>query len=424
MRIAIIASGSRGDVEPYLALGKGLQQAGHVVRFVAHENFATLVKAHGVEFWPIEGNTQDVAQSPEMRELLEKGNFLAILSKMGKDAQVNALAFARGGLAACEGMELIVAGLGGLFIGVALAEKLGLPFMQAHYVPFSPTRAYPNALFPKVPSFLNGTLNRMSYRLAQQMMWQGFRSADTVARQQVLGLPKASFWGPFGSDRVKQNPILYCYSPAVLPPPADWDERMHVTGYWFLDPVDEWAPPADLLDFLQAGIPPIYIGFGSMSSRNPEAMTHVILQALARTRQRAILLSGWGGLRSGDLPDSVYMLDSIPYSWLFPRMAAVVHHGGAGTTSAGLRAGVPSIIVPFFADQPFWGQRVADLGVGPAPIPRKKLTAERLAQAIQTAVTDQAMRQRATELGARIRSEDGIARAVAVVRDLEERGAA
>ena len=424
MRIAIIASGSRGDVEPYLALGKGLQQAGHVVRFVAHENFATLVKSHGVEFWLIEGNAQAVAQSPEMRELLEKGNFLAILSKMGKDAQVNALAFARGGLAACEGMELIIAGLGGMFIGVALAEKLGIQFMQAHYVPFSPTRAYPNALFPKVPSFLNGTLNRMSYRMAQQMMWQGFRSADTVARQQVLGLPKASFWGPFGSDRVKQSPILYCYSPAVLPRPADWDARMHVTGYWFLDPVDEWTPPADLLEFLQAGAPPIFIGFGSMSPRNPEAMTQVILRALARTQQRAIILSGWGGLHSSDLPDSVYMLDSIPFSWLFPRVAAVVHHGGAGTTSAGLRAGVPSIIVPFFADQPFWGQRVADLGVGPAPIPRKKLTAERLAQAIQTAVTDQAMRQRATDLGARIRSEDGIARAVAVVQDLEERGAA
>jgi UDP:flavonoid glycosyltransferase YjiC (YdhE family) len=359
-----------------------------------------------------------------MRELLEKGNFLAILSKMGRDAQVNALAFARGGLAACEGMELIIAGLGGMFIGVALAEKLGIQFMQAHYVPFSPTRAYPNALFPKVPSFLNGTLNRMSYRMAQQMMWQGFRSADTVARQQVLGLPRASFWGPFGSDRVKQSPILYCYSPEVLPPPEDWDERMHVTGYWFLDPVDEWTPPVDLLEFLQAGAPPIFIGFGSMSPRNPEAMMQVILQALARTPQRAIILSGWGGLHSSDLPDSVYLLDSIPFSWLFPRVAAVVHHGGAGTTSAGLRAGVPSIIVPFFADQPFWGQRVADLGVGPAPIPRKKLTAERLAQAIQTAVTDQAMRQRATDLGARIRSEDGIARAVAVVQELEERDAA
>jgi UDP:flavonoid glycosyltransferase YjiC (YdhE family) len=210
----------------------------------------------------------------------------------------------------------------------------------------------------------------------------------------------------------------------VIPKPADWDGQMHVTGYWFLDPVDDWNPPADLLEFLQAGSPPVFIGFGSMSTRNPEETTHLILQALACTQQRAIMLSGWGGLHKANLPDTVYMLDSIPFSWLFPRVAVVVHHGGAGTTSAGLRAGVPSIIVPFFADQPYWGQRVADLRVGPAPIPRKKLTAERLAQAIQTAVTDQAMRQRAADLGVKIRAEDGIARAVEIVQQIEKRGVA
>ncbi len=210
MRIAIITSGSRGDVEPYLALGKGLKQAGHAARLVAHENFAALVQAHGVEFWPIAGNAQDVAQSAEMRQLLDKGNFLAILKKMGRDAQDNALAFAQGGLAACEGVDLIIAGLGGAFIGVALAEKLNIPFMPSYYVPFSPTRAYPNALFPQMPAFVNGSLNRASYRLAQQMMWQGFRSADNVARRQVLGLSKTSFFGPYGSVRFKQNPVLYC----------------------------------------------------------------------------------------------------------------------------------------------------------------------------------------------------------------------
>ena len=162
----------------------------------------------------------------------------------------------------------------------------------------------------------------------------------------------------------------------------------------------------------------MYIGFGSMSTRNPAETTQLIVQALAHTQQRAILLSGWDGLRSSNLPDSIYMLDSAPFSWLFPRMAAVVHHGGSGTTSAGLRAGVPSIIVPFFGDQPFWGQRVADLGVGPAPIPYKRLTSDRLAQAIQIAVTDQTMRQRAAELGSEIRAEDGIAQALRVIQNL------
>ncbi len=418
MRIAVIAFGSRGDVEPYIALGQGLKKAGHTVRLVAHENFGTLIKAHGVEFWPVEGNAQDVAQSQEMRERLEKGNLLAILSQMGKEAQNGALAFARDGLAACEGMELIIAGIGGMFVGLALAEKLNVQFMQAHYFPFSPTRAYPSALFPGLPSFLKGSLNRASYQVTRQMMWQMFRSADNVVRRQVLGLPKSSLRGPYSSDRFKRNPVLYGYSPAVIPKPADWDGQMHVTGYWFLDPADEWTPPADLLEFLQAGSLPIFVGFGSMSTRNPKETTQLILQALGCTRQRAVMLSGWGGLRKEDLPDTVYMLDAIPFSWLFPRVAAVVHHGGAGTTSAGLRAGVPSIIVPFFGDQPFWGQRVAELGVGPAPILRKKLSADRLAHAIQMAVTDQAMRQRAADLGATIRAENGIARAIDVINQL------
>ena len=367
-------SGSRGDVEPYLALGKGLQNAGHVVRLVAHENFGPLVRAHGVEFWPIEGNAQDVAQSPEMRELLEKGNFLAILSKMGKDAQNNALAFAQGGLAACEGMELIVAGLGGMFIGVALAEKLNIQFMQAHYIPFSPTRAYPSALFPKLPSFLGGSLNRASYQLTQQMMWQGFRSADTVARQQVLGLPKASFWGPYGAERFKQNPILYGYSPAVIPPPADWDGQMHVTGYWFLDPADDWTPPADLLEFLQAGSPAGLHRVWQHEHAKPRRNDAADRAGAGTHAAAGHHVIGLGRTAQGRFArHSVICWTPFPLRWLFPRVAAVVHHGGAGTTSAGLRAGVPSIIVPFFADQPYWGQRIAELGVGPAPIPRKKL---------------------------------------------------
>jgi sterol 3beta-glucosyltransferase len=416
MRIAIIASGSRGDVEPYVALGKGLQAAGHVVRLVTHRDFESLVTAHGVDFWPVEGSVQDVAES--MAALIENGSFLAILAQMGKEAQRGALALAGASLAACQGMELIVAGIGGAFVGIAIAEKLGLPLLQAYYIPFTPTSAYPAFVIPKPPVWLGTLPNRPSYQVARQMMWQSFRSADKRVRREVLDLPAAPFFGPFGSKCVQGQPIIYGYSPAVIPPPADWGADIHVTGYWFLDPAEDWTPDPALADFLAAGPPPVYVGFGSMSSRNPEATANLILDALARTGQRGIIHAGWGGLHRSDLSGSVLMVDGVPFSWLFPRVAAVVHHGGAGTTSAGLRAGVPSIVVPFFGDQPYWGQRVADLGVGPAPIPRKKLTAERLAQAIQTAVTDQAMRGRAAELGSRIRAEDGIARAVAVVEQM------
>ncbi len=204
----------------------------------------------------------------------------------------------------------------------------------------------------------------------------------------------------------------------MIPAPPDWGADKHVTGYWFLDDGEDWTPPPALIDFLEAGPAPIYIGFGSMSSRKPEETAELVIAALQLANQRAILLSGWSGLQKTDLPDTVFMIDSVPHSWLFPMVAAVVHHGGAGTTAAGLRAGVPSVVVPFFGDQPFWGGRVASLGVGPTPVPRGKLTAERLASAIQEAVTNKAMRQRAAALGAKIQTEDGLARAVEIVQHI------
>ena len=420
MRIAIVAMGSRGDVQPYIALGKGLKAAGHVVRLITHENFQGLVRSHGLEFWPVKGNVQEFMETPEMLALLEQGNFLAINAHASKASQRAAIDWAEGGLAACQGMELLIAGVGGLFLSLALAETLKLPFLQAYIFPFTPTAAFPAILFPKSVSRLGGAVNRLSHHLFRQIMWQGARRGDELARQQVLGLPSAPFWGLYNSAALRHYPVLYGLSPSVIPQPSDW-HTTHITGYWFLDEAPDWTPPAALLDFLQ-GSPPVYVGFGSMMSRSPEQTADLVLQAIELTGQRAILQSGWGGLRKGDLPDTVFMVDSISHSWLFPLMAAVVHHGGAGTTAAGLRAGVPSIVIPFFGDQPFWGQRIAELGVGPEPIPRQQLTVRRLAEAIHKAVNDQTMRQRAADLGARIRAEHGVANAVAIVQDLERRG--
>jgi sterol 3beta-glucosyltransferase len=420
MRIAIIAPGSRGDVEPYIALGKGLKKAGHFVRLISHHNFTELVNSHGLEFCPVDINVQDIAQSPEMRALLGGGNFLSVMSKMAKEAQINALKMVKVGLPACRGMDLILTGIGGLYVGLALSEKLNLPMIQAYYIPFTPTRLYPSFLIPPLPIKLGGTFNRLSYHIARQVMWQGFRSADKKIRLESLSIAPAPFWGPSLDGASKHLPVLYGFSSSVIPQPPDWDEHIHITGYWFLDQDDAWSPPQALVDFLQAGPPPIYIGFGSMSTHDPEATTRLVLQALTQSNQRGIILEGWGGMHSSDLPASVLMVNSVPFSWLFPQMAAVVHHGGAGTTSAGLRAGVPSIVTPFFGDQPFWGQRVFELGAGPATIPLRKLTSDRLAHAINTAVNDQVMRQCAADLGSKIRAEDGIAAAVGVLQQLDK----
>jgi sterol 3beta-glucosyltransferase len=412
MNISIIAGGTRGDVQPYIALGKGLKDAGYSVRVLTSDDFETLVTSAGLEFRSTGTSIEAMLQSPEWRKVTEGGNFLAILSRMTSEMKRRAHELTRNLPQLYEGTELIITGMGGMGGTFSIAEKRGIPVILAYPFPFTPTSAFAS---PIMPRSLGGMLNRLSFHAMRQAFWQSTRIGDTTVRKE-LGMPKASFWGPFRALKQKQTPVLYGYSPHVLPRPDDWDADTTITGYWFLDAAADWTPPAGLTDFLSAGKPPVYIGFGSMGSKSPEEVTHTTLKALALSGQRGVLASGWGGMSQADLSETVHMIASAPHSWLFPQMAAVVHHGGAGTTAAGLRAGVPSIIVPFFGDQPFWGRRVAKLGVGPNPIPRQRLTAERLAEAITQSVSDQAMRQRAADLGAKIRAEDGVGQAVSVIQ--------
>ncbi|CAA9577642.1 MAG: UDP-glucose:sterol glucosyltransferase, partial [uncultured Thermomicrobiales bacterium] len=284
----------------------------------------------------------------------------------------------------------------------------------------TPTQAFPSPLTPALR--LGGALNRLSFRVMRQMFWQGFKVADVATRRE-LGLGKGPWGGPYRALERNRVPALYGYSPHVLPRPADWPAEHHVTGYWFLGAPEGWTPPPDLAAFLDAGEPPVFVGFGSMGSRDPREAGRVALEALERSGRRGVLASGWGGLTAADLPDTVFPVTSIPHTWLFPRMAAVVHHGGAGTTGAALRAGVPSVVVPFGLDQPFWGRRVAALGVGTQPIPRKRLTSARLAKAITESTTDAAMLRRAGALGRDLGAEDGVGAAVALIHRFSGRQA-
>ena len=420
MRIAIIAIGSRGDVQPYVALGEGLTKAGHTVRLATHQYFEDFVKSHGLEFSLMRGDAMEMTGSQEMREVLEKGNFFVLWKQMMRDAERAIHAWMEDSLAAGQGMDLLVAGGVSLSATLSAADKLHLPLLQAFVFPVIPSRSFPSILLPQTVSNLGGAFNLISSRLILQLGWLGARSLVNRARKKILDLPPYSFAEPTLSGRTKGFPMLFGFSPSVIPTPADWDVDAHITGYWFLDQAADWTPPADLLNFLQAAPAPVYIGFGSLGSRDPVKTTDLVLQALAKTQQRAILLSGWGGLQKTDLPASVFMIDSIPHAWLFSRVAAVVHHGGAGTTAASLKAGVPSIVIPFTTEQAFWGQRVRNLGVGPLPIPRSKLTVDRLAQAIQESVTNRVMRQRAADLGSKIQVEDGIGNAIKIIERIEE----
>ncbi len=409
MRITVMALGSQGDVFPYALLGRALQDAGHRVLFTTFQSFAPLVTGLGLAFHPVRGDARAVLQGA------------SALAGAGQDAlRVTRAVLRAYGQAMVESYleafsappllesEAVINQLPASLFGYDLAERLGVPYFEAAVIPLEPTRAWPLPLLPQ--RSLGGWYNRLTYALMRQVVWQAFRPAVNRYRA-VLGLPPA----PLRGYPRRAVPVLNGFSPHVVPRPPDWGDHVHVTGYWVPAPDPAWQPPADLLAFLEAGPPPVFIGFGSMPLPDPDRTTALLLDALRRSGQRGLLHGGWAGIATHALPAGVFKIGYTPYDWLFPRVRAVVHHGGSGTTGAALRAGVPAILVPFAVDQYYWGGRVVALGVGPQPVPFNTLSAERLAYAIRVAVEHAPLRRRAAELGARLRAEDGLAQAVRVV---------
>jgi sterol 3beta-glucosyltransferase len=299
--------------------------------------------------------------------------------------------------------------------GSHIAERLQIPAFLAHPVPMmSATKAFPSPFWPNALE-CGGHFNRASYGIMNLLMTLPYRGVVNAWRKEVLGLKPRALLA--GESVPGQKPVvrLYGCSPQVVSVPSDWDNTTVMTGYWFLDREPDWVPPADLQAFLESGPPPVYIGFGSMGKVMSNDSVQVAVEALQRLGQRGVMALGVGDSISAKLPSNIYLIDNVPHDWLFPRMKAVVHHGGAGTTAAGLRAGKPTVVLPFFGDQPFWGNRVYNLGVGPKPISQKKLTVERLSEAIDAVRSDHVMLRNAQTLGEKIRSEDGVTRAIEVI---------
>jgi UDP:flavonoid glycosyltransferase YjiC (YdhE family) len=297
----------------------------------------------------------------------------------------------------------------------ALREQRGTPFACAFLQPGHATSEFGSWILPEPPRWLpfRGAACRLTHRLGWELLFQLAGRAYDNARLRVLGLSPGK--NPFAALAAERWPTLYGFSHSVVPRPADWGPEVELTGYWFLDRDPSWRPPAELEAFLAAGPPPICVGFGSMPSPDPAALTREVVGALERAGQRGLLLSGWGALEGVELPESVFALEAAPHDWLYPRVTAAVHHGGAGTTSAALRAGVPSMVVPFMADQWFWGRRVAALGAGPAPFPRRKIDAERFGAALRDLAENPRYREGAQRAAAALAAEDGVGRAVAAL---------
>lgn len=414
-RITILALGSRGDVQPYLTLGQGLQAAGHRVRVATFEAFAALARDAGLAFTPIHGDAQALLTTASQHGFLAGRNNPWQIARALQRSYGTLAQSLPDNLAALDDTDLVLNQLPAHLFGGDLAEHLGVPWAIVAVLPLARTRWMPLFGFPSALSRLPG-YNPLTYRLGEQIGWQLFRRSVNRLRTERWGLRPAPFWGPYESIHRQRIPIIFGFSEHVVVRPPDWGDHVHLTGWW--QPTDPaWTPPADLERFIEAGPAPVFIGFGSMPVSDPAQTSALILEAVRRSGQRAVLHAGWAGL-GGAQPPEVFPLHYAPYDWLFPRMAASVHHGGSGTTGFGFWSGMPSVVVPFGFDQFYWGQRAAHLGVGPRPVPFRKLTAARLAAAIEAAVSDEGMRARAAALGQKLRAENGVQRAVAVIGGL------
>ncbi|KAK4684673.1 hypothetical protein P7C73_g5496, partial [Tremellales sp. Uapishka_1] len=461
MKVTCLTIGSRGDVQPYIALCKGLQAEGHSVRIATHgeykdwvegvslsSNNGTMVdesgnRQHGIEFASVGGDPAEL-----MKMCVDNGMFTVSFMKEGLQKFRGWLDdLLRTSWEACQGSDLLIESPSAMG-GIHIAEALRIPYFRAFTMPWTRTRAYPHAF--AVPEHKKGGgYNYMTYTMFDQVFWRAIAGQVNRWRKDVLSIESTNF------DKLEQHkvPFLYNFSPTVAPPPLDWTEWIHVTGYWFLENADEsaakekkWSPPEDLLEFIDnakaKGKKVVYIGFGSIVVSDPEEMTRCVVDAVVDSGVCAILSKGWSdrGSKSKDkdegqeqkdeeqekagegadgikFPPEIYSIDSIDHSWLFPRIDAACHHGGAGTSGASLRAGIPTIIKPFFGDQAFWAERVESLNVGSAI---RKLTSEHLSEALKKATTDEKQIAKAKVIGEMIRKENGVSKAIEFIyRDLE-----
>ncbi len=415
MKLTIIAFGTRGDVQPLLALAKGLKAHGHLVRMVSGIDFRDWIESHGIETASSNVDVQAIMLGQGGQEWVQRSNSqirqTRVMKQLSDQFSLEAM---RDAWMACEDADAVMSGFTSDVFAVSIAEKLGVPHISAPLQPALVATRYGASCaslpFPKRDSLLNFLFGKL---FIEPYQWSLMGAANNRFRVQLLGLrPQTQRQNQRGLARML---VIQGFSPSVVPHAPDWPPNIHTVGYWFLDQRPGWEAPQSLLDFLSSGEPPVYIGFGSMPQRDPRELGALVAAAVRASGRRAVVQSGWAGIGASDLPKSVLLLEYAPHSWLFPRVCAVVHHGGAGTTAESLRAGIPMVIVPHITDQPFWGARVAALGAGPQPIPRHKLTVDRLARAIRQAAEDPVMARRARELSSKIRAEDGVGNAVSVI---------
>ncbi|CAN6657731.1 sterol 3-beta-glucosyltransferase [Trichomonascus vanleenenianus] len=417
----LLTIGSRGDVQPYIALAKGLLKEGHSVRIATHIEFKEWVEKHGIEFREIAGDPGELMKIMVDHGMLSVSFLREASSKFRK--WIDQLLHTS--WEACQGTDVLIESPSAM-AGIHVAEALGIPYFRAFTMPWTRTRAYPHAFI--VPEQkMGGSYNYLTYVLFDNVFWKGISGQVNRWRKRELGLRQTSL------EQLQQSkvPFLYNVSPSVFVPPVDFSDWITVTGYWFLDEGGkDYEPPEDLARFIRKakedGVKLVYIGFGSIVVSDSKELTRAVVKSVQKAGVRCVLSKGWSDRMNSDskasepeipLPPEIFKIDSCPHDWLFPQMDAAVHHGGSGTTGASLRAGLPTIIKPFFADQFFYAGRVEDLGAG---VYLRKLSVNAFSKALREVTHNKRIISRAARIGRNIRHEHGVQEAIMTVyRDLE-----
>ncbi|KAI1100246.1 hypothetical protein F4804DRAFT_319439 [Jackrogersella minutella] len=440
LNIAIHIVGSRGDVQPFIPIAQLLSKPpfGHRVRVCTHPVFKDFVESKGLEFFSIGGDPEALmaymVKNPGLlpsRESFKAGDIRKRRKEMGEIMHGAWRSCIEAGNGLGERVKASdVASVSDLFIADAIvanppsmahihcAEKLGIPFHMVFTMPWSPTHSFHHPLAAMQYGQAEvGMANYLSFMMMELLTWQGLGDVINKFRTHTLKLdPISPLWGHHLLSRLRV-PFTYLWSESLIPKPQDWGPHIRITGFSFLHQAASYTPPPDLVEFLKSDPAPVYIGFGSIVVDDPQALTELIFKALKLAKVRGIVSKGWGGIGTGNVPDNVYLIGDCPHDWLFQHVSCVVHHGGAGTTAAGLAKGRPTVVVPFFGDQPFWGQMIARAGAGPVPVPYKKITAEILAESITFALRPE-VQVAAQDVAAQIMEEDG---AGATAIDIQER---
>lgn len=411
MNYCILALGSRGDVQPFIALALGLQTEGHQVVIAAAHDYRSLVESYGCRFAPLVGSIPALLDPEHMAAGLAAGRG-AIIKQFLQQTPPIIRQLIADALAACQTADCLIVSSLGMWPALHLAEHLHIPVVLVHLHPYAASSQTAHHFAPQLawPSY-----RRMSYRVAEQLQWQVLRMAFNQARQQILQRPSLSIGQLWQRSHNFQPPSLYAYSALVAPPPANWLDDGSITGYWSLAAAADWQAPTLVQQFLAAGLAPITISFGSMlhGQKRGAELSQLLIAASQKAKVRLIINQGWGDLAQGRLPSNCLAINGLAYAWLFERVAAVVHHGGAGVTATALGAGKPALVTPFLGDQYFWGQRVYDLKAGPAPVPANQLQITQLANLLRSLIERDDYHAAAQQLATQLAQEQGVTKAIA-----------